>query len=324
MTTIRWGILSTGGIANKMADAVRQVDGAELLAVGSRTQESADAFGAKHGIPRCYATYEALAADPDLDVIYVATPHPWHVSNSVLALENGKAVICEKPLTMDAAEARTMIDAARANQRFLMEAMWTRFMPSVVKLRELIAEGVIGEPRLVQADLGFRAEYDFTSRLFAPELGGGALLDVGIYPLSFVSMVLGTPSRVHSVANMAPTGVDETFSAVLHYGGGAMATVTGSLRLNTPLEADICGTEGRIRMERKFYGSDVLTVIREGQEPETITVPTAANGFVYEVEEVNRCLRAGWLESPVMPLAESLAIMGTLDAIKAAWSADLP
>ncbi|HRL14128.1 MAG TPA: Gfo/Idh/MocA family oxidoreductase, partial [Aggregatilineales bacterium] len=153
MTTIRWGILSTGGIAHKMADAVRQVEGAELLAVGSRSQASADAFGAKYGIPRCYPTYEALAADPDLDVIYVATPHPWHMSNSILALENGKAVICEKPLTMNAAEARAMIDAARSNQKFLMEAMWTRFMPSVVKLRELIAEGVIGEPRLVQSGI---------------------------------------------------------------------------------------------------------------------------------------------------------------------------
>lgn len=321
MTTIRWGILSTGGIAHKMADAVRQVEGAELLAVGSRTQGSADAFGAKYGIPRRYPTYEALAADPDLDVIYVATPHPWHMSNSILALEHGKAVICEKPLTMNAAEARAMIDAARANQRFLMEAMWTRFMPSVTKVRELIAEGVIGEPRLVKIDLGFRAEYDFTSRLFAPELGGGALLDVGIYPVSFVSMILGTPARVHAVANMAPTGVDETFSAVMHFGGGAMATVTGSLRLATPLEADICGTEGRIRLHRKFYGGDSLSVIRGDDPPETITVATAANGFVYEVEEVNRCLRAGWLESPIMPLAESLAIMGTLDSIKASWEA---
>lgn len=321
MTTIRWGILSTGGIAHKMADAVRQVEGAELLAVGSRTQGSADAFGAKYGIPRRYPTYEALAADPDLDVIYVATPHPWHMSNSILALEHGKAVICEKPLTMNAAEARAMIDAARANQRFLMEAMWTRFMPSVTKVRELIAEGVIGEPRLVKIDLGFRAEYDFTSRLFAPELGGGALLDVGIYPVSFVSMILGTPARVHAVANMAPTGVDETFSAVMHFGGGAMATVTGSLRLATPLEADICGTEGRIRLHRKFYGGDSLSVIRGDDPPQTITVPTAANGFVYEVEEVNRCLRAGWLESPIMPLAESLAIMGTLDSIKASWEA---
>lgn len=321
MTTIRWGILSTGGIAHKMADAVRQVEGAELLAVGSRSQASADAFGAKYGIPRCYPTYEALAADPDLDVIYVATPHPWHMSNAILALENGKGVICEKPLTMNAAEARAMIDAARSNQKFLMEAMWTRFMPSVVKLRELIAEGVIGEPRLVQVDLGFRAEYDFSSRLFAPELGGGALLDVGIYPVSFVSMILGTPARVHAVANMAPTGVDEAFSAVMHFGGGAMATVTGSLRLTTPLEADVCGTEGRIRLHRKFYGGDVLSVIRGDDPPQTITVPTAANGFVYEVEEVNRCLRAGWLESPMMPQAESLAIMGTLDSIKASWEA---
>lgn len=323
--TIRWGIISTGGIAGKMADALKRLEGegAHLLAVGSRTQESADAFGDRYGIPRRYASYEALAQDPDVDVIYVATPHPFHHDNTLLCLDHGKAVLCEKPFAMTARETIDMIESARAKGLFLMEAMWTRYLPVMVRVRELLREGVIGEPRLLTADFGFRAPFDPYHRLFAPELGGGALLDVGIYPVSFASMVMGTPESVYSVARLGETGVDEETAILFGYSNGAMAQLSAATRLNTPVEAVINGTEGRIKIHTHFFMGDTLTLARGGMiEPrseETFTYETNENGFVYQAREVMACLRAGALESAIMPLDETLSIMRTMDAIMAQW-----
>ena len=221
----RWGILGCGNIAKKFAIGLQAIDDATLVAVGSRTQENADAFAEEFSAERRHPSYEALAADPDVDAIYVATPHPFHKDNSILCLKNKKPVLCEKPFTINKPEAEELVSVAQAEDIFLMEAMWTRFLPLVVRLRELLAEGVIGDVRLVQADFGFRGNVNPDNRLFNLELGGGGLLDVGVYTISFASMLLGTPASIATSAVIGETGVDEQAGIVFTYADGQMATL---------------------------------------------------------------------------------------------------
>lgn len=323
-TKIRWGILGTGSIARRIAAAVQFVDDAELVAVGSRTQESADKFGDEFSIPHRHASYEALVGDPDVDVIYVSTPHPFHKENSLLALEAGKAVLCEKPFTMNAAEAMDVVGLARIKRLFLMEAMWTRYLPVMVKVRELIAQGAIGEVRMLNADFGFRANpINPTSRTFDLALGGGAVLDVGVYPISLASMLFGTPSDVVSAVHLGETGVDEQNVVVLKYPAGQLAITSSAVRTTTPQEAFIMGTEGRIHIAAEWWRGQQLT-LKAGGKDEVFDVPYEGNGFNYEVEEVGRCLRAGLLESPIMPLDETISIMRTMDTVRAEWGLVYP
>ena len=321
---IRWGILSTGWIAKKFAEGLSVLPDAEIVAVGSRAQETADAFGDEYGVPRRYASYEALVGDPDVDVVYIGTPHPFHKDNAILSLEAGKAVLLEKPFTINAGEAEEVIALAREKGLFLMEAMWSRYIPIIVKLRELLAEGAIGEVRMLTADLGFRREPDPRSRLFAPELGGGALLDVGIYPISFASMVLGTPSRIVSMAHLGQTGVDEQAGVVFGYDGGQLAILHTALQTSTTIEATVMGTEGKIRVHSPWFYGTTLTLSIEERDDEVISLPYEGNGYNFEAAEVNECLREGKLESDVMPLDETLTIMRTLDAIRAQWGFKYP
>ena len=321
---IRWGIIGTGSIAQQFARGLQQLADAELVAVGSRSQQTADTFGDAFNVPRRYPSYEALAADSHVDVVYISTPHPMHHDNTLLCLDAGKAVLCEKPFTINAAEARTLIERARTKRLFLMEAMWTRYFPVMYRLRELLAQGVIGEVRIVQADFGFRAPFDAKHRLFAPELGGGARLDVGVYVVSFTSMILGKPNQVVSLADLGATGVDEQAAMVLGYDGGRLAVLSTAVRTETPQEVIICGTEGRIRVHRQFFQPRKLTVEVYGKERTEIEMPIEGNGYQYQAEEVARCLRAGKLESEIMPLDETLAIMETLDQIRAPWGLKYP
>ncbi len=352
---IRWGILSTGSIAHAFAEGLRHVPDAELVAVGSRARDSAEQFGRLYDIPHRHASYEALAEDPDVDVIYIATPHTFHKENTLLCLDAGKAVLCEKPFAINAAETREMLARAREKNLFLMEAMWMRFLPAIVRLREVLAEGRIGEVRMVMADFGFRAPFDPHSRLFAPELGGGALLDVGIYPLSLACMILGPPERVMGMAHLGQTGVDEQSAAILGYGDGRMAQIFGAVRTASPIEARILGTEGRIHIHNPMFSPERFTVTRHREggpqmqrlpprikrvgrrlgldklwhrwqqgRGQTIICPIAGNGYNYEAAEVMRCLRAGRLESDVMPWSETLMIMETLDRLRAAWGLRYP
>ncbi len=324
---LRWGILGTGGIAVKFVEDLRYLPDAEVVAVGSRAQETADAFGNKYNIPRRYPTYEALAADPEVDAIYVSTPHPYHEANALLCIDNGKAVLCEKPFTINAGGTERVINRAREKGVFLMEAMWTRYIPTIVKMRELIASGAIGEVRAFRADFGFHAPFDPKGRLFDPELGGGALLDVGIYPISFSYMVLGAPQTIASTAYLGATGVDEQNGILFGYEGGKTAVLSSAVSLTTQHDAIIMGTKGRIIVQSPFWQSRQLTLIREGLPAEVHTIysfPHDGLGYQFEAAEVAACLRAGKLESDIMPLDESLAIMRTLDTIRAQWGFKYP
>jgi predicted dehydrogenase len=325
MDAIRWGILGTGGIARKFAEALALLPDARMTAVGSRTPASAASFGAKWKIPNRHGSYTALMADPEVDAVYIATPHVLHRENALGCLTAGKAVLCEKPFTINARQAEEVIALARKKRIFLMEAMWTRFLPVFVKIRSLLAEGAIGEVRQVQADFAFRADFDPKGRLFDPALGGGALLDIGVYPVSLASMVFAeAPQRIASLAVLGATGVDEQSAAVMEYSAGRLAVISFSLRFTSPQEACIIGTAGQIRIHRPWWHADSITISRGGRDEETITLPNLGNGYPHEAVEVMECLRGGKLESRVMPLDETLHIMQTLDAIRAEWGLKYP
>ncbi|GAA2404910.1 Gfo/Idh/MocA family oxidoreductase [Streptomyces glaucosporus] len=316
--TIRWGILATGGIARAFAGDLATLPEGEILAVGSRSEESARRFAAEHGIPRAYGSWTDLAADPDVDVVYVATPHSAHLEAATVCLEAGKAVLCEKPLTLNLAQARQMVELARRRGVFLMEAMWTYCNPVVRRMLDLIADGAIGEVRSVHADFGIVAPVDATHRLRDPRLGGGALLDLGIYPVSFAHLVLGAPASVAAWAHLTPEGVDETTGVLLGYDSGAVATLSCSIASATPTVAAVSGTRGRIELPHGFFQPESFRLHREGRETEEVRVPEArsAGGYTHEAAEVMRCLREKETESPLVPLDGTLAVMETMDAVR--------
>ena len=316
-TPIRWGILGTGSIARKFADGLGVLDDADLVAVGSRSLETANAFADSYAIPNRHASYEALANDTQVDAIYVATPHALHRENSILCLEAGKAVLCEKPFTINRGEAEDVVAVARARKVFLMEAMWTRFLPIMSQVRTWVSEGAVGDIRIVSADFGFGSRVNPDSRLFKPELGGGALLDVGVYSVSFASMILGgAPSRITGMAHIGEIPVDEQAGMVLGYESGALAVLYTSILARTPQHAHILGSEGSIHIHSPFWQGTTATLTRGGSE-ETAECPYEGNGYNCEATEVMRCLREGRTESEIMPLDETLSVMGTLDGIRA-------
>jgi len=322
--TIRWGILGPGSIAHQFASGVKELPDAKVVAVGSRDGAKAIAFADTFSIPNRHASYQALVEDPEVDAIYVATPHPFHKEHCLLALNAGKPVLSEKPFTINHAELTEIVDTARKNDLFLMEGMWSRFFPLMGRVRELLAEGAIGEVRLLEADFGFRAGVDPNGRLFAPALGGGALLDVGVYTVSLASMFLGSPDRITGLATLGETGVDEQAAMVLGYPNGALAMLSTAIRTNTPHKATLNGTDGRITLQSPWWKLDRALVSRNGKPDEEIHLPYEGNGFNYEAAEVGRCLRAGKKESAIMPLEESLSIMATLDTLRGQWGLKYP
>lgn len=322
---IRWGILGLGNIARKFAEGLQSLPDAELAAVASRSPEKSQSFGREFGAARFHDSYTALAEDPGVDAVYVATPHPMHRPNTIQCLQAGKAVLCEKPFTVNLREAEEVVAVARSEKRFLMEAMWTRFLPVVEQTRSWIAEGRIGEPRMVQADFGFRAAINEDGRLFSPKYAGGGLLDVGVYCVSFAHMVFGeAPSRVAGLADIGATGVDEQGAMVLGYSGGRLAVLSSAVRTETPQEVLIMGTSGSIRIHPPFWCGNRVTLTAQGKAPEELTLPYPGNGYTCEAAAVGGCLREGKLECETMPLEETLSIMGTLDRIRAAWGLRYP
>ncbi|MEK5234951.1 Gfo/Idh/MocA family oxidoreductase [Paenibacillus sp. FSL L8-0470] len=322
---VKWGILSTGWIAHQFTTDLAHASNGTAYAVGSRTQESADEFAKNHGIPVAYATYEDLVSDPEVDAIYIGTPHPFHKDNVLLALRAGKAVLCEKPFTVNSSELEEIVAYAREQKLFLMEAMWSRYIPANVKVREWLSSGRIGDVRLVKADLGFRSNWNPEGRLLNPVLGGGALLDVGIYPISFASMVFGPhPETISSTVHIGDTGVDEHFSLLLSYGDGKSASLNGGIRLKMVEEAHVFGTEGYILVKGTLVNPKSAELYIGGELVETFEDDRTSIGYSFEAEEVGRCLQAGLTESPVMTLDESVAIMKLLDQVRGQWGLKYP
>lgn len=315
---VRWGVVGTGRIAQTFASDLAPLAEGEVVAVGSRTAEAAESFAARFSLARAHASYEALCEDPGVDCVYVATPHPFHRDHALLALSRGKPVLVEKAFTMTAGEARDVVAAARRAGLFAMEAMWTRFLPHVVALRERVAAGVLGEIVLVTADHGKWFAREATSRLFAPELGGGALLDLGVYPVSFASMLLGPPSSVRSMVTAAFTGVDATTSILLGHPSGAQAVLACTSSARSATRASVVGTEARLEIEGDFYAPSAFSLVaRDGTLVERVEGPVVGRGLQFQAIEVARCLEAGLTESPTMPLDETVSIMATMDRVLA-------
>jgi predicted dehydrogenase len=314
---LRWGILGTGKIAATFARDLQLLPDHELTAAGSRTGERAADFAARFAMPRAHASYQELVADPAVDVVYVATPHQAHAADALLALRAGKPVLVEKPFTVNAGEAEQVIGEAKARGLFCLEAMWTRSLPHIRRIRQLLTARTLGEIRTVIADHGQRfLPPDPASRLYAPELAGGALLDLGVYPVSFASFVLGEPLRITAAADFTATGVDAQTSAILQYDGGAHAALTATLGAKTPTTASITGTEGRIEIAGPFYQPTSFTLHTRSGAVEHYAEPRIGQGLRYQAIEVARCLGEGLTESPVLPLDETLAVMRTMDEIR--------
>ena len=314
--TVRWGVVATGWIAERFVTDVAQLDDAAVVAVASRSAASAKEFADRFGIARGYGDWAGLFADKEVDVVYVATPHSHHRQAAGMALAAGKPVLCEKAFTLNAREAGELVSLATERGLFLMEAMWMYCNPVIRRLTELVRDGAIGDIRTVQADFGLQGPFPPEHRLRNPELGGGAVLDLGVYPVSLAHLLLGEPDRIHADALISPEGVDLNTGMLLGWDSGATALLSCSVTAGTPTTASVTGTEGRIEVAAPFFATDRLVLHREGTDPEDITVGGELFGLQHEAAEVMRCLRAGETESPLVPLDGSLAVMRTLDAVR--------
>jgi predicted dehydrogenase len=312
----RWGILATGHIAARFVEDLRLLPDAEVVAVGSRSVDAARLFADHHNIPRAYGSWAELAADDEVEVVYVATPHAAHYDATMTCLSAGKAVLCEKPFTLDLATSTTLIETARAQDVFLMEAMWMRCNPVVLRVLDLIADGAIGSVTSVQAAFGVAGPFPPEHRMRARALGGGALLDLGVYPISLAHLVLGRPDHIRSWAKLGPEAVDENTGIVLGYDSGAVASLSCGIVGATPLTATISGSTGRIELAEPFFRPSQATLHRADAEPEILPAQLHGNGYQYEAAEVQRCLDAGLRESPLVPHAVTLDVMSLLDTVR--------
>ena len=313
-STLRWGILATGHIARTFAGDLRDA-GITMTAVGSRAPGAAEAFAAEFGIPTAHGSYQALVADADVDAIYVATPHPMHLSSALLAIDAGKHVLVEKPFTISQPQARTIAERAAAQGVVAMEAMWTRYLPHMVRLRELLAEGAIGDVRTVIADHTQSLPTDPTHRLQNPALGGGALLDLGIYPVSFAIDVLGLPTGVQAHATMTATGVDRQTAMVFEHDGGRQSVLHCALDTAGSNRAVVLGTTGAIEIDRVWYTPTSFTRYDRDWNPvERFDEPVATRGMHFQALELERRVRGDAPSS--LPIEETVAIMGVLDEVR--------
>lgn len=319
-----WAVLGPGAIAHQFAASLSAVPGARLFAVGSRDLGRAQAFAAKYGAERAYGSYEELMDDPDVDAVYISTPHTLHCENAVGCLARRKPVLVEKPMSINARFERRMAEAARSNGTFLMEAMWSRFLPAAGRVRELIAAGAIGEPRMLAADFSYSTPPDIALRNYNPGLAGGGLLDVGVYVMALSSMLFGPhPQETAAFAHIGHTGVDEHAAMILRYAGGRLSALTCGVHALGTSEARILGTEGRLELS-PFWSAQSVRLIRRDGGAEEFACPFHVNGFEYEVAEAMRCVRLGLVESPLMPLDESVAIMETMDGMRRKWGLKFP
>ena len=314
-----WGIIGPGKIAGKFAEDLKLAKGGKLYAVASRSPERAEAFANTHGVTKAYGDYAALAADPEVDVVYIATPHIGHAENTLRCLEAGKAVLCEKPLGMNSEEVARMVATARRCNRFLMEGIWTRLLPGTLQVLRWIQSGRMGAVRSLTADFGFRAPRDVEGRLHNKALGGGALLDIGIYPIFLAQLLLGEPEKIYGMARMSHTGVDLEDNLVFEYEYGRTARLHASLTQQTPSEAWIYCEEGRIQLTGRWHETKEVRILPyEGARGTVIFESEFKGGYGYhfEIDHVHECLQRGLRESPLLPLDFSVTLMRTLDRVR--------
>lgn len=312
----KWGLIGTGTISNLFAEGLTFLERSEVYAIGSRTQKSALRFATKWNAPRAYGSYAELYADPKVDVVYIGTPHNFHFQNVTDALNAGKHVLCEKPLTINAAEARQLVALARHKNLFFMDAMWNRFQPWYEVVRGLLENDVLGEFYHFKADLSFRFEVGPEHRIYNPDLAGGALLDLGVYPLALASLFLGKPQEVLSKSHLHETGVDDQVSMLLKYESGASAVLGCSSRFLSKNNATLHGSKGFLEIHGMIIRPEKLTLHITGKDPEVIETPHLSNGYQYEADAVMEMLDQGKLEHPLMPLNETLEILDVMDKIR--------
>lgn len=315
---IRWGILGAGKIANKFASDLRWVEDAALTAIGSQDKLKGEEFAKTHNIPIVFNSYEALVSSKEVDVIYVATPHGFHHKHVMLCLDHGKAVLCEKAFALNSRQVKEMIELATRKKIFLMEAFWTKFIPQYEMVKTMIDRGDIGEIKFIQADFGFKAPSPLAQRLYDPQLGGGSLLDIGIYPVFFALSLLGQPVELNSIMSSYSSGVDEQIVVNMKFANGALAVLSSTFAADTPTEALIAGTEGRIHMRNRFHNPvGHIEYVKGRDEVQQINVRREEGfGYQFEARHVGDCLRKGLTQSPVFSLQDSLLLIETLDKIR--------
>lgn len=317
--TIRWGILGCGHIARKFAADLKLVKEAQLVAIGAREQSTAELFAKEFPVLHVHGSYKSLAQNPDVDVIYIATPHSLHHQHAMLCLKNKKAVLCEKAFAMNYKEAKEMTDFAKAQGVFIMEAFWTKFLPSYQRVKELVANGKVGHINYISAEFGYIPVPPIRSRLFDPQLGGGSLYDIGIYPVFLAVDILGRPDNIHASMTKASTGVDAQCAIRFDYKTGAIAQLFSSFSVNLGGAADIAGDQGRIHFVNRFHGPTTTIEFYPDRSDNKETIPfepVKGFGYEYEVRHVTECLQRGLTKSPVLTLEQTLLVMETLDRIR--------
>jgi predicted dehydrogenase len=325
MKTIKWGIIGTGMIASTFATALNSLDNTQLSAVASRDLNRAKEFAERFHIKTTYGSYEELVKDPEIDVIYIGTPHTEHKAHAELCILNGKAVLCEKPFTLNQKETQYIIDLAKKHNVFIMEAMWTKFLPTTKVVKNWIKDKIIGDVKYFNVSFGFQMKFDGEHRLFKPSLAGGALLDVGVYPIAYViHMMDKLPDEVVSCAYLGKSNVDEINSITFRYNEGVIATINSAITANTGNDAIIIGDKGKIVVPYFWTAESAEVYDEHGNLVDAFLLPFTSNGYVYEAEEVNSCLREGKKESDMIPLRDTLDIVKIMDGIRADWGLVYP
>ncbi len=328
----KWGIIGCGNISEQFATCLQLLENAELAAVASQTPGKAKRFSENHGSPKVYESYLDLVRDESVEIVYIGTTHNFHLEHTFLALDHGKHVLCEKPISLNAGMSEQIINKAREKNLFLMEAVWTRFLPATIRLKEMIQQGAIGDVHKVNADFSIFRPFDPTHRLYNRELGGGALLDLGIYPLTFAHLVFDDfPTQVQTTSVIGKSGIDETSSYLLEYSGGRSASLSSSCRTVSPHLGFVFGSEGYFSVpdfyhpqEFTLHKTDFVGLNWEQKEPQRFEFPYDSLGYGHEATEVMRCIDEGLIESPLMPLSISLKMMKLMDAMRSQWGLSYP
>lgn len=315
--TYNWAILGCGKIARKFSSDLKLLPNARLYAAASRSMDKAIAFAGEFGFEKAYGSYDEMVRDPQVDIVYVATPHSHHMEHAILCLDHGKAVLCEKAFALNADQVNRMIEAARRNGVFLMEAFWTRFQPAFLKMMEVLASRQLGRPKMLRSDFAFNGGNDLSSRLFNMALGGGSLLDIGIYPVFIALQAFGRPEEIKTFADLAPTGADRSITMLFRYSDGQMASLASSFAVCSDTQSEVWCEKGFVRIRRKDISSTHLTVWRDnGQEEDYDFINQEGSGYHLEAQHVMQCLDEGLTESRELPLSFSSLLIETLDRIR--------